>query len=217
MDDERGPFSCLRNEVPVRPDPDELRRYYASLSDDALLEIERNDLTEVAQACYDAELAERGLEADDEDEIEVRHNDPFSEDEEDMEAGPDWMEDSVCACSFESTPGNDAAPDLDEARSVLEAAGVPCHTVTAELDPKKETHRYAYSLMVPAAMNLRALSVLDRDFFNPRLESEWQTHFSDLSDQELKALSLQDLTAGMLDRVERLSRAYKEELARRGK
>ena len=45
----------------MRPDPDELRRYYASLSDDALLEIERNDLTEVAQACYDAELAERGL------------------------------------------------------------------------------------------------------------------------------------------------------------
>ncbi|MEQ1947472.1 MAG: hypothetical protein ABL995_09790 [Bryobacteraceae bacterium] len=202
----------------MRPDFQELQRYYASLSDEALLEIERGDLTEVAQSCYDAELAARGLDAETDD-VEIRHDDPFAEEDGDSgdELGPDWLEDAACACSFESSPGNDAAPDLDEARSVLEAAGIPCHAVGSELDAKKETRRYAYSLMVPAAMNMRALSVLDRDFFNPRLESEWKTHFADLSDDELRALSLQDLTAGMLDRVERLTKAYKQEMAGRGK
>ncbi|MEQ1886505.1 MAG: hypothetical protein ABL967_15680 [Bryobacteraceae bacterium] len=198
----------------MRPDPQELQRYYASLSDEALLEIERGDLTEIAQSCYDAELAKRGLESEG-DQVEIRHDDPFAEEEESEEIGPDWLEDAVCSCSFESSPGNDAAPDLDEARSVLEAEGIPCHAVANELDAKKETHRYTYSLMVPAALNMRALSVLDRDFFNPRLESEWKTHFADLSDDELRGLSLQDLTAGMLDRVERLTKAYKQELARR--
>jgi hypothetical protein len=40
---------------------DELSQYYRSLSDEGLREIQRADLTEVARACYDAELASRGL------------------------------------------------------------------------------------------------------------------------------------------------------------
>ena len=38
-----------------------LRQHYASLSDDALLEINRADLVEAAQKCYDHELAARRL------------------------------------------------------------------------------------------------------------------------------------------------------------
>jgi len=40
---------------------DELRQYYAGLSEEGLREIERDDLTEIARACYDEELARRGL------------------------------------------------------------------------------------------------------------------------------------------------------------
>ena len=42
-------------------DPDEFRRRYAELSDAGLLSIDRDDLTELAQLYYDAEVARRGL------------------------------------------------------------------------------------------------------------------------------------------------------------
>lgn len=41
--------------------PDEVRRRFDQLSDDALLEIDRNDLVELAQQYYDAEMSKRGL------------------------------------------------------------------------------------------------------------------------------------------------------------
>jgi hypothetical protein len=40
---------------------DEFRQYYAGLSEEGLREIDRADLTDVARACYDDELASRGL------------------------------------------------------------------------------------------------------------------------------------------------------------
>lgn len=40
---------------------DEFRQYYASLSDEGLREIDSADLTAAARACYDEELASRGL------------------------------------------------------------------------------------------------------------------------------------------------------------
>lgn len=42
-------------------DPEELRRHYAELSDEGLLSINRNDLTELAQQYYEAEVRGRGL------------------------------------------------------------------------------------------------------------------------------------------------------------
>ncbi len=41
--------------------PDELRRIYRSLNDEALLEMDREELTETARICYDEELAQRGI------------------------------------------------------------------------------------------------------------------------------------------------------------
>jgi hypothetical protein len=40
---------------------EEFRRRYAELSDEGLLSIDRDDLTEIAQQYYDAEFAQRGL------------------------------------------------------------------------------------------------------------------------------------------------------------
>ena len=59
-------------------DPKDLRRYYESLNDDGLLDIDRADLTPVAQGIYDQEIARRGLRrpsepTDDVDEVEPYH------------------------------------------------------------------------------------------------------------------------------------------------
>jgi len=42
-------------------DPEDFKRHYALLSDDALLDVDRDELVDVARMCYDAELAERNL------------------------------------------------------------------------------------------------------------------------------------------------------------
>jgi PhnB protein len=42
---------------------EDFRRQYAGLSDEALLDVDRKDLVEVARACYDEELARRQLKA----------------------------------------------------------------------------------------------------------------------------------------------------------
>jgi len=44
-------------------EPDEFRRRYAELSDDALLAIDRKDLTDVARGYYDAEVGLRGIDS----------------------------------------------------------------------------------------------------------------------------------------------------------
>jgi hypothetical protein len=69
--------------------------------------------------------------------------------------------------------------------------------------------------MVPAASILKATSVLDKAIFNPEIEADWKTQLESLSDDELRELSLDDICAGLLDRVDRLRRAYKSEVARR--
>ncbi len=42
-------------------DLDQLRRNYAELINEALLEIDPSELVEAARECYDSELAQRGL------------------------------------------------------------------------------------------------------------------------------------------------------------
>ena len=42
---------------------EDFRRQYAGLSDEALLDVDRRDLVEVARTCYDEELARRQLKA----------------------------------------------------------------------------------------------------------------------------------------------------------
>jgi hypothetical protein len=163
-------------------------------------------LTEMAQECYDAELSKRGIASQ-----------LVAQDSSDVGLGvqPEWLKDAACACSFEAVPGNNPAPELDSARNILGSAGVPCSAVTREVAPGAVVQRL-WELMVPGSLILQATSILDKEFFNPQLESEWRTHFDALSDEELRALKLLDLTAGLTDRVERLTKAYKDELDRRG-
>ena len=47
--------------MPTQIDPEEFRRHYASLSDEALVDIDRDDLLDVAQKRSDEELAQHGM------------------------------------------------------------------------------------------------------------------------------------------------------------
>jgi hypothetical protein len=99
----------------------------------------------------------------------------------------------------------------------LLAAGIPCHLSAVPPDPQNEdSQRFdEYRVLVPASLNLKAISVLDKEIFNADLVADWTTHFADLSDEELRALNPEAICAGLLDRVERLTRAYNDEIARR--
>jgi hypothetical protein len=189
--------------IRLQIDPEEFRRHYASLSDEGLRDLDRSELTGVAQKCYDEEVALRDL----------------SPQQVEASAPPAWIGESACACTFASFPGSFAASDAANAREVLEAAGIPCHISVDEIEHETPVDdspvRYEYRLMVPGALNLHATSVLDREIFNPEVEAEWAAHFQALSDEELHALSPEVICAGLEDRIMRLKRAYAAEVDRR--
>jgi hypothetical protein len=191
--------------------PDELRRYYASVSDEMLLEIDPASLTDAARRCYESEFAKRGLSPG----AGPLPAEEYLEDS--FEAEPDWMEYAACPCSFTAVPGSDHAHDAERAREVLRAAGIPCHLSVVSPDPPAEaTQRFdEYRALVPASLNLKAISVLDKEIFNADLEADWRAHFAELSQEELRALNPEIICAGLRDRVERLTRAYTDEIARR--
>lgn len=200
-------------------DREALRQHYSQLMDGELLALNRAELTEVAQACYDAEMAHRGLVADAADDSAADDEEWDEEGVEPLEMSgeaPDWLPEAACACSFSSYSGGSAAGEAAEACEILLVAGLPCYLVTTE-EESQEGHpaRYLYSVMVPGSMNLHAAAVLDRDLFNPRMEEEWRAHFEGLTDEELEALTPDVICEGLRDRIERLTRAHDEELAKR--
>jgi hypothetical protein len=194
---------------------DEVRQHYTSLSDEELLQVDPADLTEFAPKIYEQALTARSLKK--ESRKENRHPSPDAAPEECVEPDPDWLENAACPCSYAVRPGvlNPAA-DAERARDVLLAAGIPCQLAAGAPDPENQDLALGeWRVLVPSALNLKAISVLDKEIFNPELEAEWRTHFALLSDDELDSLRPDDLCAGLLDRVDRLTRAHKDEIARR--
>jgi len=200
-------------------DPQYLRDHYASLSDEALQAIHRADLVETAQKCYDDEVRRRKLAS-----RAARSAEPADEateiDEElsPAEDEPDWLEDAAEVLSRADRQGSVPAEAMVEARDVLEAAGIPCHIELSEIPeannaPSTPTH--LWRLMVPFHLNQRATSILDRDIFNQDFEAAWRTHLETLSDEELRGMKPEVAFCGLFDRVERVTRAYDEEIARR--
>jgi PhnB protein len=113
----------------VKVNIEDIRRQYAELSDEGLLEIERADLMEQARKCYDEELAQRGLM-------------PAMTEAED-EASRESQE-LVVAANYRS---------LDEAelaRSLIRDAGIPVRLRKEETSGDKP-YSFALSLLVPAA------------------------------------------------------------------
>jgi hypothetical protein len=197
-------------------DLESLRRHYGSLSDDELLAVERDELTDAAQKCFDEEVERRGLAEAQESEAvpdEVAYEGAISM----AGVDPDWLQDAACACSFVSQPGGSAATDAENAREVLQDAGIPCQVSTVEVASSTGDRpaQYEYRVMVAGALSLKAASILDKEVFNPQLEADWRTHFASLSDLELGALNPDVICAGLADRIVRLKRAYNDEISRR--
>jgi hypothetical protein len=198
--------------------PEDLRHHYASLSDEFLLEVEESDLTELGRKYYEAELAHRNLRRGGAPESAAAHE--FDADAENaVEIGPDWKENAACPASFTAVPGSAHAPEAEHACDVLIAVGIPCQLSLVPHDPTgNDPDRGSfdvYQVLVPQSLNLKAVSVLDVEIFNPQTEAEWRAHLACLSDDELRELKPEIICAGMLDRAERLKRAYIDEIARR--
>jgi hypothetical protein len=213
---------------------EDLRQHYTSLSDEALRAIDRNELVEIARQCYDQELAQReplkkkpdlpkpAVRATPLSEPEHEEDmQEVTEDELEEEGGedpPEWLEEAACVCTFAMFTGSGASVDAENARDVLTEAGIPCHVTLRRIDPSQSPPpRSEYRVMVPGGLNLDAASVLDKEIFNAEIESEWRAHFAVLSDEDLLGVNQEVLFAGLLDRVERVRRAYHEEVARRRK
>ncbi len=209
---------------------DDLRRHYASLSDHALRAIDRTELVEIAQQCYDQELAQREPLKKKAESLprQIVRAAPLHEPEQQEEAGeeldvdnpdaPEWLAEAACVCTFATYSGSSATSDALNARDILTEAGIPCHVVLRHIDPDlAPPPRSEYRVMVPGGLNLEAASVLDMEIFNAEIEAEWRNHFAVLADDDLFKVNKEILFGGLVDRVERVRRAYDEEVARRTK
>lgn len=216
----------------MRIDPEDLRRYYESLSDEGFLDIDRSDLAPVAQGIYDQEIARRGLDHPPEQEMEAfqrplpifkvgADRDIASELRADTDAGPPpvWLEDAVCTWSADIYPNGDYMVTGAEVQTALQEAGIPNRIVVKPPDPEppSTSHRShsLYCVMVPGERGTHAYSVVERKVFNRMAEAEWRSQLQAFSDEELRALAPEDFWGALLDRAERMKRAYLDEVARR--
>jgi hypothetical protein len=205
----------------MRIDRRDLGRHYASLNDEELLSLKREDLTEVAQVIYDLEIASRGLRktpASDfaEGKVEASFKERNERNEEEYSES-DWYQDEALACSFPDTQGNNAAERAAKARDALKTAGIPSQLrVVRDQDHGNEPPGYSeWKVYVPIGLAMHAASILDRDMFNEEYELQWRDHLCILSDKDLLLLDPDILCAGLLDRVDRVKKVYAEEMAKR--
>jgi hypothetical protein len=218
-----------------------LRRHYASLSDEGLLAIDETELVNDARRIYDEELAERGLTFQEETEesddgapgltprpsaprpsvprpLVPRQTGRPDDDHAELVGGPEpvWLEDAASPASFVSRPGGEAAQQAAAARDALQAAGIPVYVWSGDVEPQPDPPKqHEFRVMVPDKWMLEAQSVLDQEIFNREVEDQWKTHFQMLSDEELRSVDPQVLFGGLTDRIERVTRAYRDELAER--
>jgi hypothetical protein len=133
--------------VPISAD--ELRRYYAGLSDTALLELNPDELTPVARSCYDEEISKRGLteEAGDEESSDAAVSDDTPHGEGEM----------VCVAEY------DYVEEADLAKGLLEGAEIP-----AVIDRDATLVR----LMVPPDLAEQALGLLTTPLSDEELAAQ---------------------------------------------
>jgi hypothetical protein len=148
----------------VQVNPDDFKRHYALLSDDALLEIDRDELVDAARPYYDAELAERKL------------------------ALPDAEESVPIAASSEEPPNATAdGPQLvatylslDEAnfaRGLLQSADIAC-SLENEYGAQWAGNG-ALRLMVPALAYDRACEILETEISEEDLIAQAEAEASE--------------------------------------
>jgi len=215
----------------MRIDPESLRRYYASISDEELLDLDRDQLAEVARKIYDEEIARRDLnaapdeapledEAPGEDEAEAVDEDlpvDLDWDADEDAPPPAWLEDAACAWTVEIRRRGGHEGAVASVRAALRAAGIPNRIVIKQPDPEPPPVEELPEcwVMVPGELGMKATRVMERKVFNAWHEAEWRTQLHALSDEELRALKPEDFCGALLDKAARLKRAYLEEVESR--
>jgi hypothetical protein len=198
-------------------DAEYLRRHYESLSDEALLEIDRADLTGVAQPIFDQEIARRQLHQHPEW-TEAQENTPavFEPGAIDNEGPPpEWLEEAACPWSAYEDPSADYAGQGAEVQTALQDAGIPSRIVVRPPDEEPaSTPRNLYCVMVPGDFALRANIVVGK-VFNRWAIAEWRSQLQSFTDEELLAINPADYWGALLEKAEAMKRAYQAELAER--
>jgi hypothetical protein len=135
----------------MKLDPAELRQQYESLSDEALLAMNRGDLVDLARQVYDDEVESRGLGSS----AEPAESEPGKLPEN--ESGEDLVE----AAIYESRS------EARLAKSFLLSAEIPC-TLENEFSLDDAPLR----LLVPASMLDQALDVLGAEISEEELAAQ---------------------------------------------
>jgi hypothetical protein len=222
----------------MRIDREDLRRHYESLSGEELLDVERSDLSQMAQDIYDQEMSRRGLnrppeqkqkqEQEQEDGEAYHRPSPVFKTSDSWDfasqLGPDagdgpppaWLEDAACPWSAYIHPASDYIGAGAEVQAALREAGIPNRIVVKPPEPEPpSTPRSLYCVMVPGEFGTRAWSVVERKVFNQQAEAVWRTQLHAFSDEELRTLDPEDFWGALLDKADRMKRAYLEEIASR--
>lgn len=146
----------------MRIDPEEFRRRFEDLSDEALLEVDRDQLVDVAQELYDAEVERRGLLEEEEPEADEVEQDEAEQDEGVPNDPQDQM---VLAAECGSMQ------EVQFARSLLSSAGIPTYVHTdfsGVLSATEEDTR----LYVPASFLEQAQEILATPLSDEELEAQ---------------------------------------------
>jgi hypothetical protein len=191
-------------------DADDFRQHYGALSDQALLRLNPDDLTDVARQCYQVELRHRGLKRA----VPPRLVEPEPNQPQPVSLGPrysadnlPWEDSAVSAADYEY------AEDAERARDVLERAGIPCALVgqkqDASLGYKRRYRGKWIELLVPRSYLDAAQSRLRAEIDEPAAEEDYANHFVEFSDDELLDVDIQALP-------ESGRKWYRAELEQRG-
>lgn len=146
----------------MQVDLDDFRRRYAELSDEALLELDRDELVDLARDCYDAELARRGLRR-------TSNSPPATEKQDHGEL--------VEAAIFSSSS------EADLARALLESAAIPCYFEN-EFAGKTLRVSEGFRLFVPATLLENAREILNSPVSEEELIAQAEAEPAPASEDE---------------------------------
>lgn len=143
---------------------EDFRRHFDLLSDEALLDTRREDLTEVAQQCLDEELAKRGLHVAGEEVLE--QEEPAGD-----EPSPD-QEELVVVATY------DDAEEAHGAKALLDEAKIPSRLVQDATDMEGAQ----LELLVPLNDLFKALDALGLHLSDEELAAQAEAAEMDLDD-----------------------------------
>jgi hypothetical protein len=147
--------------------PEDFRRHFGILSDEALLATREDDLVESAQECYIEELSRRGLTSG--------ATVPESIATEDVTSGkPVPGEEAVTIATFE------IGEEANLARGLLQSASIPSYLANEHAGLRG----VQLQLMVPAAFAEQALEVLGAEISEDELAAQAEAAVSDFEDYE---------------------------------